>query len=171
MWKDGHRYINERGQVILAMYWEKDNESHKKQRVVEGQRQKKATRRGEEKAGVENNQEVIVVESSITAEEIKKQNELIIKQQEDIKGLQKLLVNLTKIVQNQTNETTIIYQNVPEETKTEDDFPILNDLDVKIISTDGFETSGEVGEEKKEGSSILDKSDRLKKLMAKKELD
>jgi hypothetical protein len=166
MWKNGHRYINERGQVILAMYWEKDDETHKKQRMIEGQKQKKF---GKAKDGTE--YEVVSLDDySQTAEEIKRQNDLIAKQQQDINGLHGLLVNLTKMVENQSNGTTIIYQGTQEEKAfvKEDGMPTLGELDIQVINTEGITTQGEVGQLKTEKSDTQNQVARLRELKSRR---
>jgi len=149
--------------VILSMYWEEENENQKKQRLLEERKKRK---------GMEEAEVVSLDGSGRTAEEVKRQNDLIDQQRQEIGRLAEMVQEqskvLGKILENQGNsrvEQTIIYQGTPEaEVRQKEDFSGPQRLDVKIISTEGFETRGEAGAQKTAGSSIADKLNKLKEL-------
>lgn len=156
------------------MYWNQDDEQKRKQRLEESLRLKKEARRGELKKEKENSmEEATILYDGVSKEDIDKQTELINNQQSEIRDLKHLLVQqnkvLEKILENQSKKYEVVYQsapvqNVPEEKLDGFVMPTLDEIDVKVINTEGIESEGEVGDMRTRGDSVKERVARLKKL-------
>jgi hypothetical protein len=149
------------------MYWG-DNEQQRKQRLEESLRLKKELRKGEKLKESRMEDAVIHVDNTEALEELNKQSKKIDSQQSEIRDLKHLLVQqnkvLEKILENQSNKVEVVYKTeITPEVKTDTGLPKLEEVDVKLIQTDGITSEGTAGDVKK-GVSVKDKVEMLKRL-------
>ena len=154
------------------MYWG-DSEEEKKKRLEEKLRQKKAKRMGEVPPPpgpipppLPDNAEIIEDDAT---------HDMLSSQQEEIRDLKHLIVQQNKVLQKilekqDSPRYEIIHKPTAEEIRrreTDPSLPTLDELDVKVIKTDGFETQGEAGQTK-EGESVKDRAAKLRAIKQKR---
>jgi hypothetical protein len=154
--------------MLAVMFWG-DDEQQKKTRVeqtLRKKREERGTGRLKPPALPDNTSR----EDPGTAEELFRQTELINEQQSEIRDLKHLLIQhgkvLEKILEKQDGpQYEILNQPTAKELRESGgDLPSLQELNVNVINTEGIETRGEVGENRKEGTSIKDRVSRLRAL-------
>jgi hypothetical protein len=148
--------------MVLLMYWEDDSEAKRKARREEKLRIKKLGLPPEPERVDNGSVDRLLDVIDQQDKKLDQLNDLLAKQQELLHDLSKNInerpVTVEKIV---TKEEKPVTETPKHRT--------IEDVDVKILDTEGIETVGETAGELTKGKNIISQIDKLKKLTRVKE--
>jgi hypothetical protein len=153
--------------MLAIMFWGDDEE--KKKARIEGNLRHKREGRGGARPKPPSPPAAVSTGDSAAREELARQTAVISEKQEELKHLMVQQNKVLQLILEKQDKPVYEVFNPPSTeqlSKREPDLglPTLQELDVKVISTEGIEIQGEVGEEKKEGQSIRSSAARLREI-------
>jgi|WetSurMetagenome_2_1015567.scaffolds.fasta_scaffold421852_2 hypothetical protein len=145
--------------MVLLMYWENDSEEKRKARREEKLRLKKLGLPPEPPRVDNGSVDRLLGVIDQQDKKLDQLNDLLAKQQE-------LLHSLSKDI---NQRSVVIERSEVGPTKVEPKHKTIDDVDVKILDTEGIETVGETAGEITKGKNIISQIDKLKRLTRVKE--
>jgi hypothetical protein len=145
--------------MVLLMYWEDDSEEKRKARREEKLRIKKLGLPPETQRVDNGSVDRLLGVIDQQDKKLDKLNDILVQQQE-------LLHNLSKDI---NERSVVVEKSVVESDKVQPKHKTIDDVDVKILDTEGIETVGETAGEVTKGKNIISQIDKLKRLTRVKE--